>query len=545
MKKIILFISLVIFLPIIHTLIILKAFNYIYTNTINFTSLNLLPLNYEYILSITKYIFPFCTYFMYVILSFSFFNIFKKNVSKEKTPTKICTNEYMMYIGKNGDTKIYLPKSSLYQNILITGSIGSGKTSSTIYPFLSQLLSLSNTSGLILDVKGNMKDIIYSMKNTHEIICIEIGGKYKYNPLDKPNLKPYMLSDRLVTILKLFSNTKTSDSYWFDKAGQMLTESIKLIRLYNSNYVDFIELHNIVSSPKYITEKINIVKNMFLHNQLNEKMQYDFDSILTYFQNEYISLDSKIQSVILSEISRLTNVFTNDMDISNTFCPKKQEISFTGFENIFSKHQIVLLNIPIGIYQNLSKILATYLKLDYQFETLKREQPISSPSLFISDEYQEYVTENDANYLSLSREYKCINIISTQSYSSLLNTLKDNSLLNIITQSCINKIFLRTDDVFTIEQAQKLFGKEEKIRISNSLSENAQETNYNYLLNMMRSKKSNISQSLSSYTCMDYIFDFKDFSLNLKNFQAICYLSSGTNMLKPFIINLIPYFRKE
>ena len=50
----------------------------------------------------------------------------------------------------------------------------------------------------------------------------------------------------------------------------------------------------------------------------------------------------------------------------------------------------------------------------------------------------------------------------------------------------------------------------------------------------MHSKKSNISQSLSSYTYLDNIFDTKDFSLNLHSFEAIAYLSEGTSMLKKF-----------
>ena len=36
------------------------------------------------------------------------------------------------------------------------------------------------------------------------------------------------------------------------------------------------------------------------------------------------------------------------------------------------------------------------------------------------------LAKTDGEFFSLSREAKCINIISTQSYSSLKNTLKDD-----------------------------------------------------------------------------------------------------------------------
>ena len=88
---------------------------------------------------------------------------------------------------------------------------------------------------LILDVKGNfhIKVKEFAGNLNRNIITIELGGKYTYNPLDKPNLKPSILANRLKTILTLFSNSNTSDTYWLDKVELYLTECIKLCRLYN------------------------------------------------------------------------------------------------------------------------------------------------------------------------------------------------------------------------------------------------------------------------------------------------------------------------
>lgn len=68
-----------------------------------------------------------------------------------------------LLIGQNISTnqKTYIPESGLYQNFLITGTIGTGKTSSAMYPFTEQFfkynsLNPNNKLGiLILDVKGN------------------------------------------------------------------------------------------------------------------------------------------------------------------------------------------------------------------------------------------------------------------------------------------------------------------------------------------------------------------------------------------------------
>ena len=111
----------------------------------------------------------------------------------------------------------------------------------------------------------------------------------------------------------------------------------------------------------------------------------------------------------------------------------------------------------ISEYKNLSKITAAYLKLDFQTEVLNQlsKSKEIKTTAFICDEYHEYVTLTDSNFFAQSREAKCINIVATQSYSSLLNTLKEPNAVKVITQNLINKLWFRTDDLLTIEEAQK------------------------------------------------------------------------------------------
>ena len=93
-------------------------------------------------------------------------NSHKKNsATKEKTffQPKNSQNLLKLLIGldTNLNLKIYIPESGLYQNFLITGTIGSGKTSSAMYPFTRQLMQFNSENPnskigmLILDVKGN------------------------------------------------------------------------------------------------------------------------------------------------------------------------------------------------------------------------------------------------------------------------------------------------------------------------------------------------------------------------------------------------------
>ena len=485
---------------------------------------------------------------------------YTKNINKNIIYSTSKNSSLFLNIGFNKDNElISIPEKSLYQNILITGTIGTGKTSSAMYPFTEQLISYNNTNKnkklamLILDVKGNffLQVELYAKKynRLHDLIILDLSGKIKYNPLDKPNLKPSVLANRLKEILLLFS-PNNSESFWLDKVEQILTESIKLCRLYNKGYVTFEELHNLIMIPDYFYEKAKILKELFLKNCFTEKENYELLSSLNFFEKEYFSLDDRTKSILKSEISRITNIFISDFNVKKVFCPKQNEINFYGFDNILKTGKIVVLNMNIFEYKNLSKIIAAYLKLDFQTSVMNRLSNNSNLKnyrsvCFISDEYHEYVTLNDASFFSQSREAKCINIVATQSYTSLLNTLNNNSCVKTIIQNLINKLWFRTDDIFTIEDAQKQIGKEEKIKFSKTISENAKETNYNYLFNKFHSKNSNLSESFNSYYQTDYIFDTNYFTQKLETFSCLSFLSNGEKIICPQKINLIPYFKKN
>ena len=168
-----------------------------------------------------------------------------------------------------------------------------------------------------------------------------------------------------------------------------------------------------------------------------------------------------------------------------------------------------------------------------------------SPAVFISDEYSEYCTISDSNFFSQSREAKCINIIATQSYTSILNTLNNKYAAEVIIQNLVNKLWFRTDDMFTIESAQKQIGKEDKEKISKNISENAKETKYSYLSNSLNSTNSSISESINTYLQYDYIYDTKFFTQSLENFTCLAFLSDGQKIMKPEKIILKPYFKKN
>lgn len=462
-----------------------------------------------------------------------------------------------LLVGRDGHNNlIHINQNGLYQNILITGTIGSGKTSSAMYPFTKQLIEYKSNIKkeklglLILDVKGNYHAQVEKYCNLcgrqNDLMVLSLDGNIRYNPLDKPNLKPHVLANRLKTILTLFS-PNNGESYWIDKVEQLLAECIKLCRLYNNGYVTFVELHKLITVQDYYSSKIIYLRNLFLAGKLSKEDCFNLLSSIEFFEKEFLKLDSRTMAILKSEVTRITGCFISDYQIQKVFCPSKSEINFNGFKKLISQGKILVLNMNLAEFKNLSKIIAAYLKLDFQTEVMSRLSYSKNNNFrsvaFISDEFHEYVTSTDADFFAQSREAKCINIVTTQSYTSLLNNLNNQNTTKAIIQNLVNKLWFRTDDIFTIEDAQKQLGKEEKIKTSKTISENAKTTNFNIITRKFNSLDSNLSESINSYSQFDFVYDTNFFTQKLETFSCLAFISTGNHIIPPQKIQMIPYFK--
>ncbi len=87
--------------------------------------------------------------FSYFILFNKIFNLISLKIPKiskkisylEKSKT---SNELSLLVGLSDNTPIFINEKGLYQNILITGTIGTGKTSSAMYPFTRSINRLQS-----------------------------------------------------------------------------------------------------------------------------------------------------------------------------------------------------------------------------------------------------------------------------------------------------------------------------------------------------------------------------------------------------------------
>ncbi len=440
---------------------------------------------------------------------------------------------------------IRLGLQSLRTGLIVTGTTGTGKTYGALYSYTRQFLHYRPDDPerkpgiLILDVKGNYCDQVLQFVaeagqnatgRMQDVIIIEIGGQYRYNPLHKPLLRPQVLANRLRVILETFSIGKNHDTYWLDKAEFMIAESIKLARLVHGGYVTFEDIDRLIRRKEYQGHLAQLARKERAGLLSPEELE-TYISVRDFFTYEFEQSDERVRNIIESEVTRMTATFTTDPDIRRSFCAPQEELNFPGFDDLVDHGKIVILRMNAEEYQNLAKIISTYLKLDFQSSVMTRlVRPGANrlrPLIFINDEYHFMASRTDSKFFSVCREADCINVVATQSFTSLVDSLGDKTVVETILQNLVNKIWLRSDDHDTIEAAQRATGKEIKFRRSESLTESGKNSNYSWMFGRSVARNSNLSKSVNYQAVEEHTFPYDLFRQGLRIMQGVAFLYLG------------------
>jgi len=93
-----------------------------------------------------------------------------------------------------------------------------------------------------------------------------------------------------------------------------------------------------------------------------------------------------------------------------------------------------------------------------------------------------------------------------------------------------------------LKKLKSKLGKEEKQKFSKSISESSKDPKISSLSSFLSYEKPSFSESLNSYTQFDFMYDTNFFTQKLDTFSCLTFLSTGTSIIPPQKINLVPYF---
>lgn len=300
-------------------------------------------------------------------------------------------------------------------------------------------------------------------------------------------------------------------------------------------------------------------------NRTLPRKHAQLDSVKRWFHNDWQSLEPKLRTSIVEGISVFLSLFDDNPDVKRTFCPPAECYDpvanadhrhgkpLPSFSWLIENGRVCALNFPVGMNAGLARALGVMMKLDFERALLNRiPQMEAHPErhyrqvLFLCDEYQHFATvgENeplgDEKFFSLSRQGKCIPIVATQSISSLQSVLPADSWRSLL-QTFRTKVFLCLSDDFSAQVASELCGREDKLKVSYSISESGHDANVSFLSGKAVSNRANVTTSKSYVTHNDYRFDMKTFT-ELKNAQSVTIAYDGLNPIPPMFCYLKPYY---
>jgi hypothetical protein len=382
-------------------------------------------------------------------------NLDKEAAAPPRKPVEV-VKEYEFYAG--GTEWAW---EDFYKNCIVFGQSGTGKTVCVLNALLDGLLASTKRcsekpSGLILDPKGDFYDKIQVVCKKHgrekDLLILDPQQpqrSLRWNPLDSDD-DELELAARFAAVLETLGMKSEQDSFWIDSAKKFIRHSIALVRLTNppDEPPTFAQIGQLASTLAAISERADLVADDDPRGEL----------CLGFFANEWVDLADQTRSSIQAYITNMIDPFL--MDPYATLFSGRSTVCVA---DMLSSGKILYVYMPIADKEAMSRMVSTFIKLEYYREVLKRPNK-KRASFFLCDEFQAFFTagqgKGDADFFERSRQSNHANIIATQNLPSLTKQVKQQDPVMNLLGNCAVKMFLRNTDAETNRYASELFGEQ-------------------------------------------------------------------------------------
>ncbi|MCU1325342.1 MAG: hypothetical protein JWN34_712 [Bryobacterales bacterium] len=281
-----------------------------------------------------------------------------------------------------------IPERGLYTGTAIFGAIGSGKTSSCMYPFTRQVLGFAaadqqrRAAGLVLEVKGDfcyqVQDILGQCGRGSDYVELNMDGRLRYNPLHS-DLESYALAYGIASLLNnLFGKGK--EPFW-QQAYTNLVKFVILLHKVLFDYVTLFDVYECAINPKrleagiemgqhrFAAKYVLVEKDIYLahgnpgrgkwepyaedlnYMQARETPQLlddlkanaipfetlikpdsgdtsrkrrQFEAIERWFEHDWSRIEPKLRTSIVEGIAVFLSLFDDNPTVKDVFCPPKE-----------------------------------------------------------------------------------------------------------------------------------------------------------------------------------------------------------------------------
>lgn len=397
-----------------------------------------------------------------------------------KTTTNIHRNRILLdFAGQAHQDDLFTVRDS-FENIFITGSTGSGKTSGSGYAFASAML---DQQGVAPEDKMGMLVFLYKRGDSRDwlrwaqehgragdIIHIRAEDENVFNLLERyQNAEPMNAVNALMCISQLSQNggnRKEGESFWEVEQQKRLDRLIRLNQMSGLplNIITLYQIHiSAPVEPEQLTDE-SFREGSFCWQLLAKaaaRMGQDnpaFRLVEDYFIREMPWLADRTSSSIRAMVSAILEPFVSSNMLRRLFCGG----SSLRLEEAFSG-KIILLDIPVQTHEHAGRIAQIMLKYAFQKAVEQRDmREYPNPFIFWQDEAQVFLTPYDHSFMSTCRSSRAGSVLLSQNISNFYAALGGGSQaeaqVNSLLALCNTKVFHANNDYVTNEWAAKTIG---------------------------------------------------------------------------------------
>ena len=371
-------------------------------------------------------------------------NYFRKKSKKTRTakekPLKR-TEPYGVVFGKKGRKWVYKHEDT-DGHILVTGSVGSGKTSCVAIPTLRAW----NESVFAIDIKSELHTQSNDYRPIIKVFNPLDDNSCGYDPfhcLKKSDNKPQEARAIAQAIVPLPHDTR--EPFWIENAQNIFTGAILHYHEQGLSFLDTLR-------------KIQSTSAKLLVDELCRSPQDE----VRYCVNSLSGMEDKVIAGIMSEISKNIVPLITDKNLisalskTRNITPDDLECGFDVYVQI-SEHLL-------RQWKNLLSLMVNQFLTHFE----KRDETSAKPILFLLDEFPRLGKINSVlDGLATLRSKKITMCLIIQSLAQL-DLIYGTNERKVICDTCAYKAILGASDVDTQDNFSKLVGTHEILETSHS-----------------------------------------------------------------------------
>jgi hypothetical protein len=388
----------------------------------------------------------------------------------------------------NGDEPFTIREAC--EGVQIFGGIGSGKTSGS-GATLAKAFLRSGFGGLVLCAKKDELETWqkYAKETGREdsLLIFDHTGKYQFPFLQYEIDREGEGAGYTENLVRLFMTVHEAiergngggggDPYWIRAMQQLMRNAIDLCMIARKEASVPMLYEVITSAPRNVEErdskewrKNSLCWKLLFEGNNRERdkwEQYDFDSTVTYWMEEFAHLAEKTRSSI---VSMFTSMADNLMrrPFRMIFSEPPGEDSNIAFPELTHHGVVIVMNLPVKEYGDAGRAAQVVYKYMLQQAAERRNAKENPRPVFLwVDEAQNFATEYDMQFQATARSSRACTVYLTQNipnYYAEMGGEHSKYRVDSLMGNLQTKIWHANSDPMTNEQAAEVIGKSWQVR---------------------------------------------------------------------------------